>query len=891
MRLVRSAFPYASNAVILALSCAWLSPLTATAGTPVPTYGTYFGGTGDTNVPVAVAVDPQGNVVVAGYTTSQTLPGTANAFQPTKAIGLPDNQNVFIAKFDPTGQTLLWTTFLGGNETDTPVGVAIDGSGNIYVAGNSNSTNFPGSGFTSGCTGGATFQQDCPISTTAPAGFSGTDHGFVAEVTPDGNRLVNSLQFAGYCIAALAVTSSGAVRVAANTSCASNFYLFGNSFLFGVNLAWGSLDFGVLLGGGSATVSSIALDSTEDIYLGGTTPPPLVPGVGGNVLTTPNAFQGQYSNAGLPLPALNNGFVLELNPSGSTLLYGTYFGPEYYSTTITGIALSADGSVYFTGSTNATAFQATPGAYLSTPSSGFIAKLTPGSSTLDSFSYLPSSPLLEIGNQPEVAYVTFNTPNVGPQLAELNLPALALASMTSFQGFGTSAAVLAPPYSIWLAGSCSSGEGCALGNLISSNAFQPTPSSTGSNALIIQLTDIPTSPITIQTNPAGLQFSIDGGAALTAPQTLDLTQRTHTIAVTTPQAGAAGTQYVFSGWSDGTTTVMDSITVGTSPATYTASFTTQYQLTISASPAAGGTVTPASGGFYASGAVVPITATANGGYAFSNWTGSAAGASSASTTVTMGAPQVVTANFTAVSSTSSASITIQFDTVFLIGSLSNTVILSSGQNINLETGAISSSGGDIRFTGTSITPVGSAGFFDAGTGGPATYNELTSALITTYGSVPSLFTTAPITGGSLVVNEVFVVKTNGGNFAKVLITAVAASGNPAFFNGEVSLGSGVEYLQFSNSTVFGYYTFVASTIFYQFDMGFEAFVPGSASDIYLYDFTSSHWWYTSNTLFPYVYDFTLKTWIYYFPNTMSTGHYTTNPRYFSNLTTGQIFTM
>ncbi|MGO9969923.1 MAG: hypothetical protein ACLPY2_21890 [Bryobacteraceae bacterium] len=69
-----------------------LLPLLATASTPVPTYGTYFGGTGDTNVAVAVAVDPSGNVVVAGYTTSQTLPGTAAAFQPTKAAGYPQGR-------------------------------------------------------------------------------------------------------------------------------------------------------------------------------------------------------------------------------------------------------------------------------------------------------------------------------------------------------------------------------------------------------------------------------------------------------------------------------------------------------------------------------------------------------------------------------------------------------------------------------------------------------------------------------------------------------------------------------------------------------------------------------------------------------------------------------
>jgi hypothetical protein len=114
---------------------------------------------------------------------------------------------------------------------------------------------------------------------------------------------------------------------------------------------------------------------------------------------------------------------------------------------------------------------------------------------------------------------------------------------------------------------------------------------------------------------------------------------------------------------------------------------------------------------------------------------------------------------------------------------------------------------------------------------------------------------------------------------------------PAFFTGAASLGSGVYYLQFPNSDLFGYYTFVASSIFFHYDMGYEAWIPASAADIYLYDFTSSHWFYTSSSLFPYLYDFTLNSWLYYFPNTTNPGHYTAGPRYFSNLTTGKIFTM
>jgi uncharacterized repeat protein (TIGR01451 family) len=72
----------------------------------------------------------------------------------------------------------------------------------------------------------------------------------------------------------------------------------------------------------------------------------------------------------------------------------------------------------------------------------------------------------------------------------------------------------------------------------------------------------------------------------------------------------------------------------------------QYQLTISASPATGGIVTPASGAYYDPGTVVPITAAANSGYAFAGWSGSVANANSTSSSVTMNAAQAVVANFT-----------------------------------------------------------------------------------------------------------------------------------------------------------------------------------------------------------------------------------------------------
>jgi len=115
------------------------------------------------------------------------------------------------------------------------------------------------------------------------------------------------------------------------------------------------------------------------------------------------------------------------------------------------------------------------------------------------------------------------------------------------------------------------------------------------------------------------------------------------VTFATTQSGGAGVQYVFSQWENNSTNPARGITAPTSPATYTAAFTTQYQLTTLSS--SGGSVSPVTGLFYNSGTVVTLQANANSGYAFSSWTGNVANSSNASTTVTMSAPETVTAAF------------------------------------------------------------------------------------------------------------------------------------------------------------------------------------------------------------------------------------------------------
>ncbi len=118
--------------------------------------------------------------------------------------------------------------------------------------------------------------------------------------------------------------------------------------------------------------------------------------------------------------------------------------------------------------------------------------------------------------------------------------------------------------------------------------------------------------------------------------------------------------------------------------------------------------------------------------------------------------------------------------------------------------------------------------------------------------------------------------------------------HPPFFAGEVPLSNGVYFLQFAASgNVFGYYTYAFFPYLYHFDLGFVYFVDAqdSARGAFLYDFTSSSWFYTSPSFpFPYLYDFSLNALLYYYPNTSNPGTYTKNPRYFFNFRTNQIIT-
>jgi hypothetical protein len=176
------------------------------------------------------------------------------------------------------------------------------------------------------------------------------------------------------------------------------------------------------------------------------------------------------------------------------------------------------------------------------------------------------------------------------------------------------------------------------------NTPTPTPAPTATPTATPTPTPSPTVQVTVQTAPAGLTFTVDG-TTYSSTQTFSWASgSSHTIATTSPQSGATGVRYVWTRWSDGG--AISHVVAPISNKTYTATFTTQYYLTMA--HGTGGTVSPVSA-WKNSGATVSISATPSTGYSFSNWTGSGTGSYSGTNnpaSITMNGPITETAAFT-----------------------------------------------------------------------------------------------------------------------------------------------------------------------------------------------------------------------------------------------------
>lgn len=380
---------------------------------PVLTYATYLGGSGG-DVANAIAVDSQGSAYITGTTFSLDFPVTSGAYDSTnKASVAQQGSNVFISKFNPTGTALLYSTYLGGSGSsyygngDIANAIAVDSKGNAYVAGATYSADFP-------TTAGAFQTVNQAVATQ-----SGT--GFVTKLNSTGSALLYSTFLGGgdaYTdgfpadqVLAIAVDSLGDAFVTGSTVSSAFpvtpgtfqqvlgniFQQISNAFVTKLNPAGSGLIYSTYLGGSTKIIGgffepgdighAIAIDSTGNAYVAGRATSVDFPTTPGAYQTT-NAGATGYSNNTPYTVGGSNAFLTKLNPTGTALIYSTFFGGngDLYSDTpandaALSLAVDRYGDAFVAGAGNS--FSAFPESPNFIPeASGFVARFTPDGSSL-----------------------------------------------------------------------------------------------------------------------------------------------------------------------------------------------------------------------------------------------------------------------------------------------------------------------------------------------------------------------------------------------------------------------------------------------------------------------------------------------------------------------------
>ena len=328
-------------------------------------YSTYLGGRGNRATPAhgdaaqAIVVNSTGDAYVTGYTWSANFPVTDNAFQGTFA-GNAANSNAFVSELTPRGTGLVYSTFLGGSGADYGNGVALDAAGDVFVAGSTNSSDFP---VTKGV-----FQ----------AALNGPTNAFVTELNPDGSDEVFStyLGGGGDSAQAIAVDSKGFTYVAGSTNSSTfpltagavegtNFTTYelvdsGTGFITKLSQDASSLVYSTYVQGHNTIVTGLAVDSTGAAYLTGSASS-VGAGYWGGFESTPDGLPVPPSQANSATSG-NSAFVVKLDPLASMFNYATLLGGGA-NDRATALAIDSSGNIYVTGYANSADFPTTSGAF------------------------------------------------------------------------------------------------------------------------------------------------------------------------------------------------------------------------------------------------------------------------------------------------------------------------------------------------------------------------------------------------------------------------------------------------------------------------------------------------------------------------------------------------
>ncbi len=531
-------------------------------------YSTFVGGSG-TDRANALALDSSGDVYVTGSTDSLDFPTTTGVLKTTA----PGNTDAFVFKLDPTGAKLTYSTYLGGSGADVGEGIAIDSSGDAFVAGSTQSTDFPTAaafqgtspggtkGFVSelnptaaslvystylGGTGtdfatsiavdgtgsayvaGLTTSTDFPVTagafeTTAPGG--GGD-AFVAKFKPDGSGLVYATYLGGSGLDradALAIDSTGAAYVTGLTQ-SLNFPVTGtafqlvapgnnDAFVAKVDPTGAILVYATYLGGADAEEGfAIGVDSSGNAYVAGQTQSSDFP-----VL---NAVQSAPGGGTCGTSVCPDGFVTVVNSTGTGLVYSTYLGGSGSDGAFALAVDGASGNAWVTGSTASADFPVIVGAEQYTPGGGtltgdaFVTEIAAASGA--AVRMMPLT--LKFSSQATGT----TSASQAVTLTNFGTATLTFSSIVASTNFGET--------DNCTAGVAGGGASCTI-----NVTFQPTTTgdltgtltitdSAGGSPQVVNLTGTGTTPAPAVTfNPTSLTFSDQAFQTTSAPQTATIT--------------------------------------------------------------------------------------------------------------------------------------------------------------------------------------------------------------------------------------------------------------------------------------------------------------------------------------------------------------------------------